>query len=151
MPQPNTMEAFKRDVSYILSRQDSGTAKLTATLLDRYHDIQIDIMVDISSLTITDATVEFRRSPTPDCATVAARMAMLVGYTIGKGMTRKLLDLFGGGEGCGNMRNLLQGLLPLALNLKAAVGITDEQEMLDTIHNQLVGTCAGYVRPVEKK
>jgi hypothetical protein len=54
------------------------------------------------------------------------------------------MEVLGGSEGCGNLRNLLLGLLPLALNVKAAAGFSDEQEMLDAIHEQLRGTCAGY-------
>jgi len=45
---------------------------------------------------------------------------------------------------CGNIRNLLLGLLPLALNVRVSAGFTDEREMLDTIHEKLRGTCAGY-------
>jgi hypothetical protein len=150
MTQLNTMEDFQRDISYRLTKRDDGIAVLTATLKDRFHDIQADVLVEVDTLTITGATVDFRRAPSKDCCTVARRMEMLVGFSIGKGLTRKLLEVFGGGEGCGNMRNLLQGMLPLALNLRAAAGVTDEREMLDTIHNQLVGTCAGYVRPVDK-
>jgi hypothetical protein len=60
------------------------------------------------------------------------------------------MKALGGVTGCGNMRNLLLGLLPLALNLKAAAGIQDERVMLDTIHGQLLGACAGYANPVEK-
>jgi len=30
----------------------------------------------------------------------------------------------------------------------AAVGLVDEQEVLDMIHNRLAGTCAGYATPL---
>jgi hypothetical protein len=40
-------------------------------------------------------------------------------------------------------------LLPLALNLQAGAGIENEQEVVDAIHEKLLGTCAGYVRPSE--
>jgi hypothetical protein len=54
------------------------------------------------------------------------------------------MEVLGGGVGCGNLRNLLLGLLPLAINVKASAGFRDEQDMLDAIHEQLRGTCAGY-------
>ena len=47
--------------------------------------------------------------------------------------------------------NLLQGLLPLALNYRAGAGVNDEREMLDAIHEQLLGTCAGYAAPRQNK
>jgi hypothetical protein len=148
MPQLNPMENFHRDVSYHVLRRNDGTILLTATLKDCYHDILMEVVVDTETLVVKAADVDFRKQPTPDCHNVSGRLEKLAGLVIGKGLNRKLMELLGGGEGCGNLRTLLLGLLPLALNVKAAAGITDEQEMLDKIHNQLVGTCVGYVTPV---
>lgn len=148
MPRLNAMEEFQRDISYHVLRREDGTILLTATLKDRFHDILMEVVVATETLTVRSAGVDFRKAPSPDCPTVAARMEKLTGLVIGKGLNRKLMELLGGGEGCGNLRNLLLGLLPLAINVKAANGITDEQEMLDMIHNRLLGTCAGYVKPV---
>jgi len=71
-------------------------------------------------------------------------MSLLVGTVIGKGLNKRLIEIFGGGEGCGNIRTMLMGLLPLALNAKAADGIKDQTEMLEKISKQLSGTCIGY-------
>ena len=146
----NTMEDFHRNISHHALRREDGTILLTATLTDRYHDILMEVVVDTETLVVTSARVEFRKAPTFDCPNVTGRLERLAGLVIGKGLNRKLMELLGGGEGCGNLRSLLQGLLPLALNVKAAAGITDEKEMLDKIHDQLVGTCAGYVTPVSR-
>jgi len=148
MNQLNAMEDFKRDIVYRVLKREDGFAALTATLQDRFHDILMEVIVDIANLTVISATVEFRKSPASDCSRVASRLDGLAGLSIGKGMNRKLMELFGGEEGCGNLRNLLLGLLPLAMNLKACCGIADEREMLDTIHDRLLGTCAGYARPL---
>lgn len=145
------MEDFQRDISYRLLKREDGTLSLTATLKDRFHDIELKVLVDGKSLVITSADVNFRRSPTSDCPNVSERLAGLAGIVIGKGLNRRLMEALGGGEGCGNLRNLLLGLLPLALNVRAGAGITDEREMLDTIHEKLLGTCAGYARPVERE
>ncbi|HEY5973873.1 MAG TPA: DUF2889 domain-containing protein, partial [Geobacteraceae bacterium] len=139
---------FQRDIRYRVLKREDGQVALTATLQDRFHDITAEVVADLATLTITAATVEFRKSPTADCSLVSARLAGLVGFSIGKGLNRKLMELLGGEEGCGNMRNLLLGLLPLAMNLKACSGIMDEREMLDTIHERLRGSCAGYANPV---
>jgi len=146
----NSMEDFQRDISYRVLKQEGGTIALTATLRDRFHDILAEVVVDGETLTITSITADFRKSPTSDCQSVSARLKRLVGYSIGKGLNRKLMEVLGGGEGCGNMRNLLLGLLPLALNVRASSGIMDEREMLDAIHERLRGTCAGYVDPVQR-
>jgi len=147
----NVMEDFRRDVSYRLYKQDDGALLLTATLHDRFHDILLEVTVDSETLAITAARVDFRRAPSGECPNVVKRLEMLVGLVIGKGLSRALTTALGGGEGCGNLRTLLMGLLPLALNVQAAAGFDDEQEMMAAIHDRLLGTCAGYVRPSERK
>jgi hypothetical protein len=144
----NAMENFKRDLSYHVQRNDDLIV-LTAHLKDRFHDIRMEVLVDFESLAITAARVNFVRHPTEDCPAVAWRMEQLVGFSIGRGLNRKLQETFGGGEGCGNLRVMLLGLLPLAMNVKAAAGFTDEGEMLDSIRERLVGSCAGYVKRPE--
>lgn len=106
----------------------------------------MEVLADFGSLKITAARVNFVRHPSEDCPNVAWRMEQLVGFTIGRGLNRKLQDTFGGREGCGNLRVMLQGLLPLALNVKAAAGFSDERKMLDSISERLKGSCAGYVK-----
>jgi hypothetical protein len=138
------MEDFQRDISYRARKRVDGQVSLSALLRDRFHDMEVEVVADLDTLTITAAGVDFRKSPTADCCNVAERLDGLVGFTIGKGLNRKLMEVLGGGEGCGNIRNLLLGLLPLAMNVRASAGIADEREMLDTIHERLRGTCAGY-------
>jgi hypothetical protein len=139
------MEDFQRDISYHVLRDDDRIV-LTARLTDRFHDIRMHVLADFDSLAIVAAQVDFVRHPTTDCPSAASRMAQMVGFVIGRGLNRKLQETFGGGEGCGNLRVMLQGLLPLALNVKAAAGFMDEQAMLDSIKERLTGSCAGYVK-----
>jgi hypothetical protein len=153
MRQLNSMEDFRRDISYRVLKRDDQTIALSATLKDRFHDILVEVIVDGDTLTIISASADFRTSPTIDCQNVSMNLERLAGFSIGKGLTRKLTEVLGGNEGCGNMRNLMGGLLPLALNVRASAGITDEQKMLDNIHDHLRGTCAGYreeSRPPDK-
>jgi hypothetical protein len=143
------MEQFQRDLCYRASLGKDGL-HLTATMIDRFHDLALEVIVDLETMTITGATAEFRRSPATFCPNVAAGMGKLVGCVIGRGMNRRLLELFGGDEGCGNIRTILGGLLPLAINVRAARGIEDEEELLDTISRKLAGSCAGYPVPGTK-
>ncbi len=145
----NAMEDFKRDISYHVQRGDEDQIVLTAHLKDRFHDVRIEVRVDYESLKIHAARVNFVRCPSDDCPTVAWRMERLVGVTIGRGLNRTLQEIFGGGEGCGNLRVMLLGLLPLAMNVKASAGFGEEQEMLDAIRERLTGSCAGYVKRQE--
>ena len=143
------MEQFQRDLTYRTSLAEDGL-HLTATMIDRFHDLEMEVLVDPETMTITGATAEFRRSPAELCPTVTEGMGKLVGTVIGRGLNRRLLELFGGKEGCGNIRTILGGLLPLALNVRAARGIEDEEKMLDAISSTLEGSCAGYP-PAGKK
>lgn len=149
MAQLNAMENFKREINYHVLKGDDDQIVLTAHLKDRFHDVRIELLVDFESLKISAARVNFVRHPSEDCPKVGWRMEQLVGFTIGKGLNRKLQETFGGGEGCGNLRVMLLGLLPLAMNVKASAGFSDEQEMLDSIRERLTGSCAGYTKRPE--
>jgi hypothetical protein len=141
----NAFEDFKRDISYRVFRCAEGIA-LTATMKDVFHDIFLEVLVEPEEMRISAARVNFLKHPTDFCPQIDKNMTALVGTVIGKGMTKKLIDIFGGSEGCGNIRTILMGLLPLALNAKAAIGIKDQAEMLGKISKELTGTCIGYPR-----
>jgi hypothetical protein len=138
------MEDFTRDISHRVLVQEDESIVLTGTIRDPFHDIEAQIVVDGASLEITAARVTFRAAPSPHCDQAQKCFAKLIGVVIGNGLTRSLNKALGGRDGCGNLRILLMGLLPLAINVKASGKICDEQEMLDSIHHQLRGTCVGY-------
>jgi hypothetical protein len=93
---------------------------------------------------ISSARVDFFKHPTEFCPEINRAMGGLVGTVIGKGLSGRIVKLFGGSSGCGNVRTMLMGLLPLALNAKASAGTKDREEMLENIRRQLTGTCIGY-------
>ena len=141
----NSMEDFQRDISFRVSVRGDGAISLAGTLRDRFHDIEMQIVADRETLKITEALVTFRSAPSPYCELIEKRFSLLVGVVIGKGLSRSLNEVLGGGDGCGNLRTMLMGLLPLAINVKASAGIRDD-ELLNTIHHHLQGTCIGYPR-----
>jgi hypothetical protein len=145
MPITSAMGGFQRDISYHVKRGDDEQIILLARLIDRYHDIRMEVLVDFDTLKISAARVCFERYPSEYCTVVTNRIERLVGFIIGRGLNRMLQEAFAGSEGCGNLRMMLMGLLPLAINFKAATGYSDEQEMLDSIRERLAGSCAGYV------
>lgn len=142
----NLMNEFQRDISYRIRNSNDGRIRLSATMRDCYHDIVLEVVVNEESLAIEGVVADFRQCPTTECPNAAEQLSRLTGITIGKGLNKQIVEALGGEEGCGNLRNLLLGLLPLAINVKAATGFTDEETMLDKMSEQMRGTCAGYPR-----
>lgn len=139
----NAFDDFRRDISYRVFPCQQGIA-LTATMKDVFHDIFLEIIVDAENLQVLSAQVNFLKQPTDYCQQIDTAMSKLVGTVIGKGLNKKLIEIFGGSKGCGNIRTMLMGLLPLAMNSKAAMGISDQNEMLEKISKELTGSCVGY-------
>ncbi|OQA32291.1 MAG: hypothetical protein BWY57_02056 [Betaproteobacteria bacterium ADurb.Bin341] len=140
-------QPFERHIVYRLERAADGMLILTATLTDRFHDIAVEVRAHPQTLVVHSARADFLRYPCLDCPNAATGMQKLVGLIIGKGLNKALNKALGGITGCGNLRTLLAGLLPLALNARAAAGCQSEEEAQHLIHEQLVGTCAGYAKP----
>ena len=138
------MGDFRRDISFQVSQPGDGRIRLTATMRDVYHDILIEALVDAETLTIEALQAEFIRCPERSCPHAAERLQRLAGVVIGRGLNKKIIDALGGGSGCGNLRIMLLGLLPLAMNVKAAQGFVDEEAMMGSIREKLRGSCAGY-------
>lgn len=143
----STMQQFERNITYRLQLAENGMLSLTAALSDRFHNIAVEVQVDPQTLIVQTAHADFRKYPAVDCPNAAKALQKLPGLVIGKGMSRKLNEALGGIEGCGNLRTLLLGLLPLALNARAAAGCENDDEALHVIHKQLLGTCVGYAQP----
>ncbi|NLC70805.1 MAG: DUF2889 domain-containing protein [Desulfuromonadaceae bacterium] len=144
MRQTNVLDSFHRDISYHVSMAGNDSISLLGTLRDRYHDIEIEVLVDSASLKIVDIRSSFRSVPSPFCHDVEKRLQTLKGMQIAKGINRRVGEVLGGPAGCGNLRSLLMGLLPLAINTRAAAGLDDESRMLEAMHEQMKGTCAGF-------
>lgn len=140
----NPLEDFQRHIGVYMKKRNDGSALLTGTIRDCYHDIVLEVDVVIETQRVQDIRVSFHKAPNPECDKVGGQLQTLIGMTIGPGMSRRLNEALGGASGCGNLRNLLLSLLPLSINLSVAAGITDEEEMLDAIRQRLAGTCVGY-------
>lgn len=141
------MIGFQRNVTFSIGKAPDSSIVVTATMVDRFHDLAVQTTMDPESLAIKAIRADFARAPTGNCRKTQSRLDLLVGFPVGKGLTRKIFDALGGCEGCGNLRMLLLGSLPLAINARVSEGIDDVWEMLDTIHHNLRGTCVGYSEP----
>lgn len=141
------MTEFERHITYRVREEENGRLILAAEMTDRFHDIALTVSVDLPTLTVRHAQAEFRRFPSPNCPHAAQALQCLSGLVIGKGLSKSINAALGGSAGCGNLRTLLLGLLPLALNVRASSGCQTDAELLRRVHEQLQGTCIGYARP----
>lgn len=141
------MDGFQRDISFKIDRNDGNDILVICRMTDWYHDIRLRVVVERESLRIREIGAAFRRSPSRICHQVEERLGLLVGSSIGKGLTRRLFDALGGSRGCGNLRNMLLCSLPVVLNVKAAEGVYDHAAALSSMHEKLHGTCVGYASP----
>src|SRR5690242_6145623 len=98
MTELNTMEDFQRDITYRLRKLDDRAARLTALMRDRFHDVELNVTVDPTTMEIVAVAAEFRQCPTGDCRNASARLAGLVGFTIGRGLNKKIMEVMGGGD-----------------------------------------------------
>lgn len=141
----NLMSDFRRNIAFSVAAVAGNATLVTSVMTDKFHDIQLEVVIDDASLTIRRISLAFRKAPMEKCIHSKSRLDLLAGVPIGKGLTRKLFEVLGGSAGCPNLRNMLLCSLPLVLNQRAAEGFSEVPEMMESIHGQLRGTCAGYV------
>jgi hypothetical protein len=79
------------------------------------HHMQVDLSVAFPSLEITAVTVGFETHPEPLCPTITDHYEKLVGFSIGRGYTNKVRELFGGPRGCTHVTALLNAIAPVAV------------------------------------
>ena len=138
------IQKFQRDITQKISLNEDNCIVLTAVLKDIVHDIFVEFTVEPEHLEIINVMVEFNQSPTIYCCKIEEKMKGFIGVKIEPGLTKAILKILGGKEGCGNLLTLVMGLLPLAVNAKAAAGLETNDEIMEAIKGKLTGTCVGY-------
>ena len=134
---------LQRDIRHTVGTDSNGTIHLSATMRDPYHDMALHITVS-RDLIIDSIELIWHKSPSPHCRDIIRQLKTLEGVLIGHGIVRRVCDTLGGSAGCGNLRSILLGLLPLAINAHAAYGYSDEAEMRAAMDARMRGVCAGF-------
>jgi len=134
---------LQRNIRHTVSTEPNGEILLSATMKDPYHDMELHITVS-RDLLIESIKLIWRKSPSPHCQDIVSKLKTLEGTPIGHGIVRRVCDTLGGSSGCSNLRSILLGLLPLAINAHAAYGHADEAEMYTAMDAGMRGVCAGF-------
>jgi hypothetical protein len=96
----------KRNLSVSYSKTTENLWLVSADLADEQHNITAKLEIDIPSLTISGASVEFIKYPLAHCLEVAQKAKDLIGCSVFHELSQRLDELFSGPEGCPNARNL---------------------------------------------
>ncbi len=134
---------LQRDIRHTVSTGSNGVILLSATMRDPHHDMELHVTVS-RELVIDGIELIWHKSPSPHCRDIVRQLKALEGTSIGHGIVRRVCDTLGGAAGCGNLRSILLGLLPLAINAHAAYGHSDEAEMRAAMDARMRGVCAGF-------
>ncbi len=96
----------QRNLSVSFSKATENLWLVSAELVDEQHHIAAKLEVDVPSLKISGASVEFAKYPLKDCLEVANKAGELIGCSVFLELSPRLDEIFAGPEGCPNVRNL---------------------------------------------
>ncbi len=116
---------FKRHFENSLFENDNGGITVIAHMFDIIHDIKITLDVSLPDFIISNAILKIEKAPGGRCQELCSRMAELNGRPIKHGFTQFVRDLYGGGEGCPNIINMLLTSVPLAINTSWMISINN--------------------------
>jgi len=76
------------------------------------HHMIVELRVEVPSLTIVDASVDFVVHPNETCPHIVEHYRELIGLSIARGFSKKVRELFGGPRGCTHTTALLLSMGP---------------------------------------
>jgi hypothetical protein len=145
----------KRDIGIEAFELENGNLMLEATLLDPYHLIRLNIHIEPISRTIVNAKSEFASHPHTGCPQVAEKAKLMIGMTIGRGISKLILQTIGGNEGCIHLRELAMETINFAATtligydegfglMSRDFNILNEDEKFELSKHLLKNTCYIY-------
>ena len=96
----------QRDFSVKYTEVSENRWLVSSQLVDQQHDIVTELEIDISTLRVSDANIDFKRFPLEQCLELAEKSKKLIGCSVIHELSRELDQLFSGPYGCPNLRHL---------------------------------------------
>lgn len=114
---------------------------------DTIHDLIVRILVD-DRLVIRQVETEMPQIPHPDCQETINSLQEIVGFKIRRGFTQKVKALFGKGEGCSHLTELITAMAPAAIQgfWTACSRNPLPENIIDALKLMLVDTCRVWRR-----
>jgi Protein of unknown function (DUF2889) len=79
------------------------------------HHMQLELVLEAATLTITDVDVLMHVHPNRECPQTLPKYEQLIGLSIARGFTNKVREFFGGPRGCTHIGALVNAMAPVAL------------------------------------
>jgi Protein of unknown function (DUF2889) len=142
----------KRTIQVDTCRLDKQTLQVRAELIDTrvdgylIHQILVRLEVGID-LIITKAEFLTPKAPYKECSHYNVPADRLIGLSAGKGFTKKVMDIYGGVEGCSHIVTILMTLAPAIRQGLAFVMVFpgEEQVLTERNLNATVQNMASYL------
>lgn len=135
---------FNRTTATSINKLTETLWQVEIKMWDVFHDIAIYVDVDTINLTISKVVVDYRRIPHERCTLFSQRIASLEGISLSRGLTKAILDVCSGPNGCVNIKNMLLAGLPLLLNAYITRDCTSYEEIAIKTAELLQGTCIAF-------
>ena len=92
------------------------------------HHMVVDLTVDVSTMTITDAATVMEVHPHPTCTAIIAHSDKLFGISLSRGYNSKVRELFGGPRGCSHIGALLAAMGPIGVQTMWSLRIANTRD-----------------------
>jgi|YelNatPaOPRAMG01_1025707.scaffolds.fasta_scaffold04193_4 hypothetical protein len=143
---------FPRTYTIEISPLDSRLVGVHCTLLDPYHHLEMDLVLDASNpeaMVIKEAKASMARAPYPVCREPLERVKELEGLKIERGIRRTVTRLLGGPKGCVHLVDMFMEGIRLAI--QAVVVVWSEKlppEEGEKLRGRVLGgVCIAYPLP----
>lgn len=143
------MILFNRYKNTQVEKVDNITVKLTSTMCDTFHEINMVMLVDLNKAIVMDAKVEFLRQPDAICTETAKLADKLIGLNLGPGLTKRVKEVVGGPSGCTHLMDLVLEAAKSFLQGKFRIefeAIQDRNEARKDLDRKLQGNCWYHTR-----
>lgn len=145
----------KRDIGIEAFELSEGNLMMEATLMDPYHLIRLNLIIEPDTKIIVHAKCEFTNHPHGTCPLAEIKAKQLIGLKIQRGIAKLVMQKIGGNEGCVHLRELAMDTINFAATtligydegfglMSRDFNILDEKKRLEISQHLLKGSCHIY-------
>ena len=145
---------YERNINVAVSRKNEHEIVTKATMLDLNHHIRVELTIDLTNETITDAQAQMTKVPYSVCQLTLNNIRKIVGLRIERGVHKQLVDRLGHADGCTHMVDLAMEAVKLSANVMIGLnqvgpewfdsGELTEEQMIGRVKPILQNSCLPF-------